>query len=228
MHPKVLEKKLKYTFKQPRLLHQALCHSSYVNEHGLSPIEDNERLEFLGDAVVNLVAGHVLMRRFPEMAEGDLSRLRAGLINESTLAEIARRLELGRFIQLGKGESQTGGHDKSSILANAFEALAAALYLDGGFECAFGIIARQFSIVIETSEQRQSTCDFKTNLQEYVQQRQMASPLYVITGSRGPDHNKVFTVKLSLNDQRTLGRGRSKKLAEQDAARRMLDLLADG
>lgn len=223
---KALEKKLRYTFKAPSLLRQALCHSSYINEHGLSPTEDNERLEFLGDAVINLVAAHILMQRHPEMDEGDLSRLRAGLVNEACLADMARHLDLGRFLQLGKGEMQTGGQFKNSILANAFEALAAALYLDGGYTRAFKIIVRQFSIVQSLGEQPYLKVDYKSHLQEYVQNRQMAAPRYTLVSARGPDHEKMFTIRVSLANYQVSGRGRTKKLAQQDAARRLLDQLA--
>ena len=140
-----LEKLIGYKFKESKLLKQALCHSSFANEHPDKGIEDNERLEFLGDAVINLIAGHILMKRYPEIKEGNLSRMRARLVNESSLATIARSLELGSFIKLGKGEIQSKGRGKKSILADTYEAVIAAVYLDSNFDISFNIIDRHFS-----------------------------------------------------------------------------------
>ena len=145
-----IEQTLSYEFKDKNLLQEALRHSSYVNEQSVSGLRDNERLEFLGDAVLNLVVGHILMQRYPELKEGELSRLRAGMVNESRLAAVAVSINLGNYIQLGKGELQTRGRKKKSILANAFEALLAAVYLDGGFSAAFQIIEIRLADLFRT------------------------------------------------------------------------------
>lgn len=220
-----LEKRLGYRFSNRQLLHEALRHRSYVNEQNTPRLRDNERLEFLGDAVVNLVVGHLLMRRKSNLKEGDLSRMRASLVNESHLASVARRLHIGAVIQLGRGESQTGGQEKNSILADAFEALAAALYLDGGFDNAFAILEAHFKNALGKMEASRASDDFKSQLQELVQRKHGDIPKYSITGHSGPDHDKTFMVRLSVRAITTEGCGKSKKQAEQDAARKAILLL---
>jgi ribonuclease III len=220
-----IEQRLHYEFKDKDLLQEALRHSSYVNELADPQLRDNERLEFLGDAVLNLIIGHILMQRYPELKEGDLSRSRANLVNETRLAKIARSFELGSFIQLGKGEIQTLGREKNSILADTFEALMAAIFLDGGFDTAHQIIKTNFQPLIAQLDTTANNLDYKSQLQEKVQVEHGVMPEYNIIREDGPDHDKTFWVSLKVIDIDTQGSGKNKKAAEQDAARRALDLL---
>ncbi len=220
-----LEEKLSYCFQNLDLLVQALSHSSFVNEQPLKTLGDNERLEFLGDAVLNLVVGHILMEGLPDINEGDLSRLRAQIVNESQLAIIARTIELGNFVQLGKGETQTNGRDKNSILANTLEAVIAAVYLDGGFDAAFDFIAMHFKTPLNVKAISDDHGDYKSRLQELVQVASTHIPQYQIIEESGPDHDKTFLTRLRVGDIQTKGVGKSKKLAEQDAAKKGLELL---
>lgn len=219
------EKTIDYTFTDSKLLAEALRHSSFVNEQAISGLRDNERLEFLGDAVLNLVVGHLLMTRYPDLKEGELSRLRANLVNETTLAAIAGGIGLGNYLQLGKGEIQTHGCEKSSILADAFEALIAAIYLDSGFKAASRFIEGQFKTHLESIIAVSASHDCKSRLQELVQFSYKTMPQYRIIGESGPDHNKVFHVRLTINNIVAEGQGRSKKLAEQNAAQNALAIL---
>lgn len=220
-----LEHHLNYRFRDPELMVEALRHSSFVNEQTAPLPRDNERLEFLGDAVLNLIIGHLLMRVFPDMKEGDLSRLRANLVNETQLAAIARRLNLGAHLRLGKGEHQTNGRDKDSILADALEALIAAVYLDGGFTAAFAILERHFGPLISEQPSSINGQDFKSRLQEVVQATLQETPRYRIVSESGPDHDKRFCVAVTVGEIESRGEGKSKKLAEQAAARNGLALL---
>jgi len=220
-----LETLIGHHFTDQHLLEEALRHSSYVNEVPNTSLRDNERLEFLGDAVLNLGVGHLLLQRSPGLKEGELSRMRAHLVNEHQLAWLARRLELGRSLRLGKGESQTGGLEKDSILAGALEALVAAVYLDAGFDGAFALIGREFLPLIETIDPRFTSEDFKSQLQELVQSGPGTMPSYTIAREEGPDHDKTFWVRLHVMDIEVEGTGKSKKTAEQDAARRALQVI---
>ncbi len=220
-----LQDTLQYRFKDVQHLQEALRHSSFVNEQSDPNLRDNERLEFLGDAVLNLGIGHLLMRQYPMLREGDLSRIRANIVNESQLAEIARGLELGPCLQMGKGEIQTGGFEKNSILANAIEAIIAAIYLDGGYHQAFDVIEHHFGRLIEMGPDLTTGQDFKSRLQEIAQSRIKEVPTYRVAAETGPDHDKTFHVTMSIGDLETHGKGKSKKLAEQDAARKALELL---
>jgi ribonuclease-3 len=226
--PSGIEQRLQYVFKDKNLLLEALRHSSYVNELADPQLRDNERLEFLGDAVLNLTVGHLLMRRYPDVNEGELSRSRANLVNESQLAKMARSFELGAYIQLGKGEIQTHGRKKSSILADTYEALIAAVYLDGGFDAAFRIIETNFLTSIDQMDAAANNFDYKSRLQEMVQLVHGAMPKYNITREDGPDHDKTFSITLEVLDVETQGIGKNKKAAEQDAARKALELLGKG
>ena len=220
-----LEHNLCYRFKNTDLFHESLRHSSFVNEQSDPGLVDNERLEFLGDAVLNLVVGHILMQHFPELKEGDLSRMRANLVNETQLASIARKIDISPHIQLGKGEIQTNGREKNSILANTFEAIIAAVYLDGGFEAAFNIVLEHFSVLLDAITMPNADHDYKSRLQEFVQTTQKIMPLYTIVHENGPDHDKTFWVQLKVGKLQTEGVGKSKKMAEQDAARKGLKVL---
>jgi ribonuclease III len=196
-----------------------------VNEQPDSGLRDNERFEFLGDAVLNLIVGHILMERYPNLNEGDLSRIRANLVNESQLAIIARSIDLGTSIRLGKGEIQTQGREKNSILAGAFEALLAAIYLDGGFKVAFKIIERNFVPYLDSVNSAIDSYDYKSRLQEWAQEEQGAMPYYRVVREEGPDHDKTFWILVKVFDVESEGKGKSKKTAEQDAARNALEKL---
>ena len=222
-----IEQILQYEFNDKNLLQEALRHSSFVNELGEPQLRDNERLEFLGDAVLNLIVGHILMRRYPDLKEGDLSRDRANLVNESQLAKMARSFDLGLYIQLGKGEIQTHGREKNSILADTFEALMAAVYLDGGFDTAYQIIETNFQPLIEHLRTTANNFDYKSQLQEKAQVDHGSMPNYSIIREDGPDHEKIFWVALKVLDIETQGSGKSKKAAEQDAARLALEILRE-
>ncbi len=220
-----LQQKLCYEFKNIDFLVESLRHSSFVNENLEPDIQDNERLEFLGDAVLNLVVGHMLMQRYPELKEGDLSKMRANLVNESQLASIAQEMDLGSYLQLGKGEIQTKGWEKQSILADTFEAVIAAVYLDGGFDAVFRIIDSHFSFLLDSVVMSTTNHDYKSQLQELVQMKHQKVPVYTIIHESGPDHNKTFRVRLKVEKIQAEGEGKSKKVAEQDAARKGLELL---
>jgi ribonuclease III len=220
-----LEKNLLYSFKDKSLLEEALRHSSFVNEQSDTQMRDNERMEFLGDAVLNLMVSHILMDSYPDLEEGDLSRMRAGLVNETQLATLARTLNLGKYIQLGKGELLTDGHEKNSILADTLEAVIASVYLDGGFDSAFKIIEKHFCLLFESVTACTSSHDYKSQLQERVQLTHKLVPVYQVVEESGPDHDKTFKVQLRLFDLKTEGFGKSKKIAEQEAARKALEIL---
>jgi ribonuclease-3 len=220
-----LNRKLMYEFKNKDLLVESLRHSSFVNEQIDSNLQDNERLEFLGDAVLNLVVGHILMQRYPELNEGDLSRMRANMVNESQLASIARGIDLGSYIQLGKGEIHSKGWNKNSILADTFEAVIAAIYTDAGFDAVFKIIDSHFSFLINSVSTPAANHDFKSQVQELVQMELRSMPIYRVVRESGPDHDKTFRVQLKIGEVQTEGIGKSKKVAEQDAARKGLEIL---
>jgi len=217
-----LQERLGYSFRRLELLQEALTHRSYGKP-------DNERLEFLGDSVIELVVSHLLFETFPEQREGELSKMRSSLVKEEALAEVARRINLGRFILLGKGEETTGGRDKDSILAGALEAVLAAVYLDGGFEEAFRVVKELFDDAVRGMAKTWSDRDFKTRLQEYTQARFKEVPQYKVVQERGPEHDKIFQVVVTARG-RIWGRGsgRSKKEAEQRAAEEALRKLDEG
>ncbi len=226
--PTAIEAALGYRFRNPTLREEALRHRSFVHESAPGALlTDNERLEFLGDAVVSLAVGRLLLERFPQGTEGDLSRLRAGLVSERQLARVARQLGVGEAVRLGKGEQLSGGREKDSILAGALEALVAAVFLDGGFDAAFALLERAFRPLIEELEATDAGGgDCKSRLQEIAQARSEALPRYTVLGEEGPDHAKTFRVRLQALGIETEGVGRSKKAAEQDAACRALRRLA--
>lgn len=220
-----LIERLGYPFNDPNQLVSALCHSSYVNEQPQPSMTSNERLEFLGDAVLNLAISHLLMHHFPDLAEGELSRNRAFLVNETRLAAIAREIGIGPHLMLGKGEELTDGRDKSSILADAVEAIIAAIYLDGGFDAAFAFVEKQFRERLHKANRSRYATDYKSQLQERVQSLYHQVPQYQVVASRGPDHDKTFTVRMTVAGIRAEGDGKSKKMAEQEAARAGLEQL---
>ena len=210
---------LGHQFTNIELLMEALRHSSYVNEQADVDLRDNERMEFLGDAVLNLAIGYLLTRAYPDMHEGDLSRIRANLVNETQLSEVARSIELGDYLLLGKGEIQTNGREKNSILANAFEAILAAIYLDAGFDIALNIIEHHFKRLVDESHDLNVGLDYKSRLQEAAQSVIKAIPKYEVVRESGPDHNKTFRVRMTVGKIEAEGTGKSKKTAEQEAAR---------
>ncbi len=215
--------KLGYTFRNPRLLEKALTHSSYANE-GKHGGESNERLEFLGDSVLGFVAAKYLFEK-ETGPEGELTKLRAAVVCEKALCSYSQELGLGDYLLLGKGERLTGGAERPSILADAFEAVIAAMYLDGGLEPVRTFVLR-FIEKEANNQRRRHFKDYKTTLQEIVQQNPEERLEYVLTGESGPDHNKVFIVEVHLNSNVIgAGRGRSKKEAEQQAAREALKLM---
>ena len=217
-----LEEKIGYTFSTSHLIEQAMRHSSYVNEHPDEALTDNERLEFLGDSVLSLCVSHLLMTYYPELNEGELSKMRAGLVNDQSLAARARIFCLGEFIQLGKGEELTNGREKDSILAAAFEALLGALYMDGGLEAALNLAIRCFHNDIKTMTASEISQDNKSALQEYTQAVYKTSPVYEMIEAIGPDHDKTFRYIVNAGDVVAEGSGSSKQAAQQMAAQKAL------
>ncbi|MBX3157962.1 MAG: ribonuclease III [Deltaproteobacteria bacterium] len=212
-----LEDVLGYRFGDGELLEQALRHASYCNEQGKKQ-QDNQRLEFLGDAVLSLCVSQRLMSRFPTAHEGDLSVTRAQVVSEEGLSEVARTLGFGNYLLLGKGEEKSGGRGKAKILADAFEAIIAAVYLDGGFQAANDLVERLLTERINAAEIK-NFYDFKTRLQETSQARLRATPTYRVVQELGPDHDKRFVVAVTIgNDEWARAVGKSKKEAEQMAA----------
>jgi len=223
----ILARTLGYDFTRPELLAEALRHASYVNEAGVVEIGDNERLEFLGDAVLGLAVSDILMNRFLEAKEGQLSKWRASVVNERVLSELARELDLGAYLLLGKGEELSGGRDKPSILADTFEALLGAVYLDGGFAPAKEIVEKLLIHHIEELEGIGQAEDFKSLLQEFTQETYKTRPDYFLVGDSGPAHDKTFKVALQIQGRIVAeGEGKSKKEAEQRAAREAYSCLA--
>ena len=215
-----LYKVLGYTFRDPALVLQAFRHSSYVNEQMGAGLEDNERLEFLGDAVLDLAVSHLLMEKNRAANEGELSRFRSMVVDEAGLHDVATRLELGRYLLLGKGEDQSLGRQKPSILADVTEALIGAIYLDGGFDVTKKIIAKLFSPLLNKVRTDDLVQDFKSLLQEFTQQAFKSLPKYRLTEETGPAHDKVFRIALAVNGiVLAEGEGKSKKEAEQRAAK---------
>ncbi|HEX9022459.1 MAG TPA: ribonuclease III [Geobacteraceae bacterium] len=215
-----LEDVLVYRFSDRRLLCEALTHRSFVNETGDKSVKDNERLEFFGDAVIDFFLSDQLIGRFPDSREGELTRIRASLVDEESLAQLASRIDLGRYLRLGRGEEKSGGRGKKSILADAYEALMAAVYLDGGAEPVKRIVDGHFAPLMEMHATGMHSRDFKTEFQMLAQASLGATPRYVLKGTTGPDHERCFTVETYV-DKECLGEGsgRSKKEAEQAAAR---------
>ena len=224
-----LETRLGYSFHSPALLENALYHSSYANEHRGAGIGSNERLEFLGDAVLGFVTAEYLYAKHPDLPEGDLTRIRAALVCEESLHEVAQTLSLGDHLCLGKGEEQGGGRRRPSILADATESVFAAVYLDGGIEAARELIHRVLLDKEREELVEERRRDYKTELQELVQRRSNQTLQYELVSASGPDHAKVFTSRVLLNGQPIgKGQGHSKKEAEQAAAHAGLTTLIRG
>lgn len=221
---KDLEAALGYKFHNITLLQNALTHSSYANERWHNSLLSNERLEFLGDSILGMAVAAYLYHNFPDRPEGELTRMRADMVCETSLSAIANRLNLGEHLLLGHGEERFGGRNRVSILADAVESVIAAAYLDGGIEAAKGIITR--FVLCNVPVTKLQNMDYKTALQELVQQKKNQTLCYRLVGESGPDHDKVFTAQVLLNDNVVgEGTGSSKKRAEQDAARVALEKL---
>ncbi|MCD7753026.1 MAG: ribonuclease III [Clostridiales bacterium] len=221
---KTLEEKLGYQFQDRSLLENALTHSSYANEHHATHAQSNERLEFLGDSVLGMVVADYLYRNFPDLPEGDLTRMRASLVCEGNLVNVAALWDLGAYLRLGKGEESCGGRERPSIRADAVEAVLAAVYLDGGIVQARRLVQR--FILDNMSQVVPAVQDFKTALQELVQRRSGQVLTYHLLSQSGPDHAKTFEMEVRLNGKPVgAGKGRSKKDAEQAAAQAALKVL---
>ena len=218
---KDLEAAVGYRFRNITLLQNALTHSSYANERWHDSLKSNERLEFLGDSILGMVVAEHLYRNFPRRPEGELTRMRADMVCENSLAAVADKLNLGDHLLLGHGEERLCGRSRASILADAVESLIAASFLDGGMEAAKGIITR--FVLTDVPVKQLHHVDYKTMLQELVQQKKNQSIVYTLSGESGPDHDKHFEVEVRLNGHLVgNGSGSSKKRAEQDAARSAL------
>jgi ribonuclease III len=218
-----LQERLGYNFGDRGILLQALTHKSYGHEFFQEKplaLRDNERLEFLGDAILDVIVSDILLEVFPNAPEGQLSKMRAAVVNEKTLAQLARALHLQDSVRLGKGEAQTGGHDKSSILSSTLEALIAAIYLDGGFNAVYPVVRHIFAPLFVEERELMAFYDHKTQLQEIVQARWKVTPTYHLVEAHGPDHAKIFEIEVKMNGKTlALAKGSSKKEAEQNAAR---------
>lgn len=214
---KELEDRIGYRFQMKDLVREALTHSSYANERSIRKINCNERLEFLGDAVLEQTSSIFLFQQYPKAAEGQLSKIRASLVCEAALAAVAEKIGLGDFIFLGKGEKANGGGRKPSVVSDAVEALIGALYLDGGEKAANNFIMQY--ILTDIQEKEKAFIDYKSELQELVQSGNYGTICYQVTGEYGPEHEKEFEVELMIDQKKvSLGRGRNKKAAEQMAA----------
>jgi ribonuclease III len=221
-----LEKRLDYSFRDINLLSTALTHSSYVNENQQLSASNNERFEFLGDSVLGVCVSDLLVKKYINSAEGDLTKIRAALVNEKNLAGLARDLQIGDCLLIGRGEENSGSRDKDSFLADAFEAVVAAVYLDSDFNKIKDFIIKLIEPLLEDDNLPGDYFDYKTALQELCQKRYKTTPVYQLVDSAGPEHAKIFEVKVVITDKLTQqGRGKSKKEAEKQAARRAWETL---
>jgi ribonuclease-3 len=225
---KILMERIGYVFADYSVFQESLTHKSYSNEQGGMAVPHNERLEFLGDAVLDMVISHKIFVAYPDLPEGELTRIRAEVVSEAGLAQVGRRLEIGNCLRLGRGELRTGGRDKDSLIANVLEALIGAVYCDGGFEAVQEMVLRLFEPFIDRSFQRKSGIDFKTRLQELMQARFGSPPEYRLVHAEGPDHHRHYTIEVR-HAERSIGQGsgRSKKVAAQQAARQALEELGE-
>ncbi len=221
---KDLEAAIGYQFHNISLLQNALAHSSYANERWHDGLKSNERLEFLGDSVLGMLVADYLYRNFPDRPEGELTRMRADMVCEKTLAKVARQLHLGDHLLLGNGEERFGGRGRDSILADAVESVIAACYLDSGMAAAVDFVKK--FILVNVPVTKLQNADYKTALQELVQQKKNQTIVYTLVGEQGPDHDKQFLVELTVNGKLMgTGSGSSKKRAEQAAAKAALEKL---
>jgi ribonuclease III len=223
-----LEEVIRYDFNRKQNLILAMTHSSYANENKAERLKSNERLEFLGDSILSLVISENLYVKHTDLAEGEMTKVRASIVCEPSLVKCANSIALGRFLMLGKGEELTGGRVRTSILSDAFEALIGAIYIDGGMECAKAFILEQMRPLIEDTVKGLVFIDYKTQLQEVIQKNTERKISYHILDEKGPDHNKIFVSQVKLQDQVIgTGEGKSKKEAEQNAAKLALIQLGE-
>lgn len=223
-----LEEKLAYSFKDKELLKKSLTHSSFLKDSAEGVFKNNQRLEFLGDAILEGVISKALFEDFPEKSEGDLTRLRAAVVREESLASLARELKLGSYILLGPGEERTGGRKKDSILADSLEAIIGGIMIDGGYGEAEKFINLHFREIIKDKEGNENSQDYKTMIQEVLQASEHRGFSYVVNKEEGPDHSKTFYVSLMLEGKSLgEGQGKSKKEAEQNAAKAALERRQD-
>jgi ribonuclease III len=222
-----LESYLGYSFKNPQLLFQALTHRSFVNEYEGESLRNNESLEFLGDAVLGFLVSSRIFKHYPDLTEGELSKIKAYLVSAANLVKLAERIRLGDFIRLSRGEEKTGGRSKRAIVVDAFEAIIGAIYLDGGVEAASRFVGRQVEEFLEGLDLKQLTYgDYKSALQEYLHNLGLTEPVYCVIDELGPDHKKTFVVQVIVDGEVIAGSsGRTKKEAQQAAARLALDNL---
>jgi len=221
-----LQERLGYRFRDLHYLNKALTHKSYVNESPDS-LKNNERFEFLGDSVLDLIVSHYMVRNFPDFAEGALSKIRAAVVNENCLAQLSRQMDLGSYLLLGKGEELSGGRNKPSLLANTYEAVVGAVYFDSELETTRNTFLSQLEPEIKKYAETWEFRDFKSELQEFTQVKLGCIPSYKVVKETGPDHAKQFeVVVLTQNEVRGRGRGKSKKEAEQSAAQNALEKLS--
>jgi ribonuclease III len=221
-----LEERLSYNFRDVNLLSTSLTHRSYVNENQQSGISDNERFEFLGDSVLGACVSDLIIKKYASSSEGDLTKIRAVLVCEESLAKIARDLHIGDCLLIGRGEENAGSRTKESFLANAFEAVVASVYLDSDFNNVKDVITKLIEPMLEDDNLPSDYSDYKTALQEYCQKRYKTTPLYMVTDSTGPEHAKIFEVRVVIVNKLTeYGRGKSKKEAEKQAAQKALETL---
>lgn len=221
-----LQEKLSYAFRNPELLSTALTHRSYVNENPQSGVTDNERLEFLGDAVLGLCVSDLLMKKHPDFDEGTLSKIRSALVNEKPLADLALQLGLGDCLLLGRGEEHSGGRAKESLLANALEAVIAAIYLDSSFSKTKTLLRRLMKPMMKDEAIAAQSPDYKTALQELCQKKYKTAPIYTLLAESGPEHEKIFEMEVVIGDDiRKIGCGRSKKEAQKQAAQKAWESL---
>jgi ribonuclease-3 len=221
-----LERKIGYCFNKKYLLNRAVTHSSYANQLGLPYVEHNERLEFLGDSVLSMIVSQYIFRNCKDLAEGQLTRIRANIVCEQSLYEAADKINLGRFLLISKGEEMTGGRTRISILADAFEAIIAAIYLDGGINKAKPFVLNNLKNIIKQAIQNKIISDYKSFIQEYLQKSNQGKISYKLLSEAGPDHSKIFEMAIMLDD-RVLGSGsgNSKKEAQQAAAKDAIEKL---
>ncbi|HPK22124.1 MAG TPA: ribonuclease III [Smithella sp.] len=225
---KKLEERLDYRFRDVDLLVTALTHRSYVNENRQPGVSDNERLEFLGDSVLGLCVSDLLIKKYVDGSEGDLTKMRSVLVGEKNLAQLARGLQIGNCLLIGRGEENAGSRARDSFLANAFEAVVAAVYLDSGYENVRAVVRKFIEPFLEKETLPSAYFDYKTLLQEFCQRKFKTIPMYLLADTSGPEHAKVFEVKVVIVDKLTaIGTGTSKKEAEKQAAQKAWKILQD-
>lgn len=216
--------KIDYFFGDEKLLREALTHTSYINENRKRSLKPNERLEFLGDSILGVIISIYLFQKRTDLPEGELSKIRASIVCEDSLHQVAKKIDVGKYLYMGKGEEMTGGRKRGSILSDVVEAIIAAIYLDGGMEEASRFIFSHMQDIIDKAARGKLDKDYKTQLQELIQRQPGKSLEYRLIGEKGPDHCKFFTVELLINgEQEAVGEGRSKKEAEKQAARSALE-----